>query len=103
MKYLIRNRKEFAITVAAAVAAIVNFVNAIRSGVVSEDTIIALIVTVLGVLAWYYNMPTSAENDKATAEMRQAKAEHKEGSKGEQFFDEEIDEDEDAEGDDYED
>ena len=103
MKYLIRNRKEFAITVAAAVAAIVNFVNAIRSGVVSEDTIIALIVTVLGVLAWHYNMPTSAENDKATAEMRQAKAEHKESYKGEQFFDEEIDEDEDAEGDDYED
>lgn len=103
MKYLIRNRNEFAITVAAAVAAIINFVNAVRSGVVSEDTIIALIITVLGVLAWYYNMPTSAENDKATAEMRQAKEEHKEGYKGEQFFDEETDEGEDAEGDDYED
>ena len=88
MKYLIKNRKEFAITVAAAVAAIVNFINALRSGVVSEDTIIALIVTVLGVLAWYYNMPTSEENNEATAEMRQKKRENEVGYLGERFFDE---------------
>lgn len=93
MKYLIKHRKEFAITVAAAVAAIINFVNAVRSGIFSEDTLIAVIVSVLGLLAWYYNMPTSAENDIATNEMRQRKAENSEGYKGEKFF-EEVEKDE---------
>lgn len=88
MKYLIKHRKEFAITVAAAVAAIINFVNAVRSGIFSEDTLIAVIVSVLGLLAWYYNMPTSEENDIATNEMRQRKAEKTEAYKGEKFFDE---------------
>ena len=93
MKYLIKHRKEFAITVAAAVAAVINFANAVRSGVFSEDTLIAVIVSLLGLLAWYYNMPTSEENDIATNEMRQRKAESSEGYKGEKFF-EEVDKDE---------
>lgn len=70
MRYLIQNRKEFAITVAAFVMAIVNLINAIRKGALSEDTIIAVLVTAVGVLAWYYNMPTSEENSLATGYMR---------------------------------
>ena len=93
MKYLIKHRKEFAITIGAAFTAIVNFINAAKSGLVSEDMVVALVFTVLGVLAWYYNMPTSAENDIATDEMRQRKAENSEGYKGEKFF-EEVDKDE---------
>lgn len=91
MKYLIKHRKEFAITIAAAVAAVINFVNAVRSGVFSEETLIAVIVSVLGVLAWYYNMPTSEENDIATNEMRQRKLENDPNYKGEKFFDEVTD------------
>ena len=91
MKYLIKHRKEFAITVGAAFAAIANFYNAAKSGMVSEETVVAVIFTVLGVLAWYYNMPTSAENDEATAEMRQRKLENDPNYKGERFFDEVTD------------
>ena len=91
MKYLIKHRKEFAITIGAAFTAIVNFINAARSGIVSEDTVIAVVFTVLGVLAWHYNMPTSAENDEATAEMRQRKLENDPNYKGEKFFDEVTD------------
>ncbi len=93
MKYLIQHRKEFAITVAAAIMAIINLIKAIRSGILSEDAIIAVIVTVLGVLAWYYNMPTSQENHEATEAMRQRKEEAKAGYVGERFFDDLDEED----------
>lgn len=91
MKYLIKHRREFAITVGAAFMAIVNFINAAKTGIISEDTVIALVYTALGVLAWYYNMPTSAENDEATTEMRQRKLENDPNYKGEKFFDEVTD------------
>lgn len=77
MKYLIQNRKEFAITVAGFVMAVINLVNAVRHGVLSEETIIAVVFTFFGVLAWYFNMPTSEENCLSTGYMRWLKETNK--------------------------
>jgi len=53
--------------------AVVNLINGIRHGILSEESIIAVLVTAAGVLAWYFNMPTSEENCMATGEMRARK------------------------------
>lgn len=94
MRYLIQNRKEFAITVAAFIMSVINLGRAIKSGEISEDLIIAVLVTGITVLAWYFNMPTSEENCKATGFMRLEKAQKNLGKiySGEDFTDY-IDED----------
>ena len=92
MKYLIQNRKEFAITVAAFIMAVINLVKAIKSGDISEDLIIAVLVTATTILAWYYNMETSEENCRYTGLMRLEK-QHNRGEDdegGENFFDEPV-------------
>ena len=93
MRFLIQNKKEFAITVAAFIMAVINLVRAIMSKQISEELIVAVLVTASTVLAWYYNMPTSEENCIATGQMRHAKAQKKDGYKGE-VFDDEPDEEE---------
>ena len=94
MKYLIQNKKEFAITVAAFIMAVINLVRAIRSHEVSEELIVAVLVTASTVLAWYYNMPTSEENCKYTGLMRLEKASNRmDEIAGENFFDDFEDED----------
>ena len=96
MKYLIQNKKEFAITVAAFIMAVINLVKAIRSGDISEELIIAVLVTATTVLAWYYNMPTSEENCKYTGLMRLEKQTNKvDEFVGEDFFSEPDEETED--------
>ena len=89
MRYLIQNRKEFAITVAAFIMAVINLYKAIRSHDVTQDLIIAVLVTGTTILAWYYNMPTSEENSRHTGLMRLEKAEKKYDDDfiGEEFFD----------------
>ena len=52
---------------------------------INEDLIIAVVYGFFGVLAWFYNMPTSEENCEATGYMRQRKAEKKADYKGEKF------------------
>ena len=89
MKYLIQNRKEFAISVGFFVMAVINLVRAIMSKDITEDLVATAIYTFFGVLAWYFNMPTSEENCRHTGEMRQEKAEKKEDYIGERFFDDE--------------
>lgn len=74
MKYLLQNRKEVAITIAAFVMAVINLVRAIRSHEVTQDLIVAVLVTASTVLAWYYNMGTSEENRVHTDMMRLEKA-----------------------------
>ena len=93
MKYLIQHRKEFAITVAAFVMAVINLYKAIKSHNVTEDVIIAVLVTATTILAWYYNMPTSEENSIHTGMMRLEKAEKNRDDDfiGETFFDEDYD------------
>lgn len=70
MKYLIQNRKEVAITIAAFVMAVINLIRAIKSKDITEELIVAVLVTGSTVLAWYYNMGTSEENRVATDMMR---------------------------------
>lgn len=87
MKYLIQNRKEFAISVGFFVMTIINIVKAIRSNDVTEDLIVAVVYGAFGVLAWFYNMPTSQENCEYTGMMRLEKDINKGKITGENFFD----------------
>lgn len=86
MKYLIQNRKEFAISVGFFVMTIINLIKAVRSHDMTEDLIVAVVYGFFGVLAWFYNMPTSKENCEHTGVMRLEK--HRPDD-GENFFDEE--------------
>ena len=83
MKYLIQNRKEFAISVGFFVMTAISLVKAIMAKELNEDLIIAFIYAFFGVLAWYYNMPTSKENCEHTGMMRLDK--HRPDD-GEDFF-----------------
>lgn len=85
MRYLIKHKKEFAITVAAFVMAVINLIRAIRSKEISEELIVAVLVTGTSILAWYYNMPTSEENCNATGMMRLLKDQRKGKITGEDF------------------
>lgn len=85
MKYLIQHRKEFAISVGFFVMTAISLIKAIMQKEINEDLIIAVVYGFFGVLAWFYNMPTSEENCEATGEMRQKKAEKKADYKGEKF------------------
>ena len=93
MKYLVQHRKEFAITVAAFIMAVINLYKAIKSHDVTEDVIIAVLVTATTILAWYYNMPTSEGNSRHTGQMRLEKAEQNRDADyiGETFFDDDED------------
>ena len=93
MKYLIQHRKEFAISVGFFVMTAISLVKAIMQKEINEDLIIAVVYGFFGVLAWFYNMPTSEENCEATGEMRLKKKQKKGKIDGENFI-EEGDEDE---------
>ena len=102
MEYLIQNRKEFIITCGVfATIAIVIFraIWATIHGEFSAENVRELIAAVFEILGWYYNMPTSEENNRHTAEMRQEKAEKYPDYEGERFFSEEdiVEDDEDDE------
>ena len=92
MKYLIKNRKEFAISVGFFVMTAFNLYRAIVSKDITEDLIAAVIYAFFGILAWFYNMPTSEENCIHTGEMRLEKEEKKYPElNGEKFYiDEEV-------------
>ena len=94
MKYLIQNRKEFAISAGFFIMTAINLIKAIKSQNVTQDVVVALIYAFFGVMAWFYNMPTSEENCKYTGLMRLKKAHRKGRIDGEDFFDEaeEVDE-----------
>ena len=85
MKYLIQNKKEFAITVGVFGMTALNLGRAIKSRDVTEDVIVAFVLAVLTLLGWYYNMPTSETNSKYTGKMR---LEKERPDDGEDFFEE---------------
>lgn len=85
MKYLIQNRKEFAISIGFFVMTAINLIKAIMSKDLTEDLIVAVIYGFFGVLAWFYNMPTSEENCVHTGMMRLEKEQHKGQFDGEDF------------------
>lgn len=88
MKYLIQNRKEFAISVGFFVMTAINLVKAIMSKDITEDLVVAIIYAFFGVLAWFYNMPTSEENCRHTGAMRLEKEQRKGIFTGENFIEE---------------
>lgn len=94
MKYLIQNRKEFAISVGFFIMTAVNLIRAIRSGEVAQDLIVAVVYGAFGVLAWFYNMPTSEANAEFTGQMRLEKAQRAGGITGENFLDDYVEDDE---------
>lgn len=94
MRYLIQNRKEFAISAGFFIMTAINLVKAIMSKDVTEDLVVAVIYAFFGVLAWFYNMPTSLENSKYTGLMRLEKKYPDDD--GENFFDAPEEGEEDA-------
>lgn len=82
MKYLIKHKKEFVITIAVFLAIFYILFDGIKRGAACESVLESIAI----VLGWYYNMPTSIENCEATGEMRQRKAEQKDDYKGEKFY-----------------
>lgn len=102
MKYLIKNRKEFAISVGFFVMTAVNLIRALMAKEIDEGLIVAVVYAFFGVLAWFYNMSTSEENCKHTGEMRLEKKMKKilkdeEQFIGENFFDDIKEEDQEEE------
>lgn len=89
MKYLVQNRKEFAISIGFFVMTAINLIKAIKSKDLTQDLVVAVIYAFFGVLAWFYNMPTSEENCKHTGLMRTEKEYNKGIISGENFFDDE--------------
>ena len=90
MKYLIQNRKEFAISVGFFVMTAINLIKAVRSHDMTEDLIVAVVYGFFGVLAWFYNMPTSEENCVATGRVRHEKA-YKKGQIDSEDYSEDYD------------
>lgn len=86
MKYLIQNKKEFAISIGVFVMTLINLIRAIMSKQITEECIVAFVLAFFTVLGWYFNMPTSEENCEATGEMRAKKNEAKGDVEGEYFW-----------------
>lgn len=97
MKYLVQNKKEFAITVGVFAVNAYNLWKALKRGVVDEQTIAAFVFALLTLLGWYYNMPTSEENCRYTGAMRAEKEFLKSGTDGENFFDDIVEDSEEGE------
>lgn len=94
MKYLVQNRKECTMTIVALIVAILDFLK-VFFGVdfgIADEQVLAVVSGLMGVLVWYYNMPTSLENCIHTGEMRAEKAERKGKCKGEKFYSDEDEE-----------
>jgi len=83
MKYLIKNKKEFAISVGVFVMTAINIVRAIMAKEITEECVVAFVLALFTLLGWFYNMPTSEENCKYTGMMR---LEKKRPDDGEDFF-----------------
>lgn len=86
MKYLIQNKKEFAISIGVFVMTLINLIRAIMSKQITEECIVAFVLAFFTVLGWYFNMPTSEENCEATGEMRAKKKEMRGNIEGEYFY-----------------
>lgn len=83
MKYLIQNKKEFAISVGVFVMTAINIIRAIMAKEITEECIVAFVLAFFTLLGWFYNMPTSKENCEYTGLMRLEKTKPDDG---EDFF-----------------
>ena len=94
MRYLIKNKKEFAISIGVFVMTLLNLIRAIMSKDITEECIVAFVLAAFTLFGWFYNMPTSKENCEMTGEMRLKKRQNKGKIDGEDFIEEpqEVDE-----------
>lgn len=74
MKYLIKHKKELAISIGVFVMTIVNLIKTIKTGDITEDVIVAFVLALFTILGWYFNNPTSIEGDISKIEIKQRKA-----------------------------
>lgn len=75
MRYLIKHKKEFTITVVALIVAIADLLKVFGVDMpIDEDSVYAVVSAVMGVLVWFYNMPTSIEGEIGKIELKQRKA-----------------------------
>ena len=89
MKYLIKHKKEFTITVVALIVAIADMLKVFGVDMpIDKASVYAVVSAVMGVLVWFYNMPTSKENCEHTGAMRLEKEQAKGIITGEDFTDE---------------
>lgn len=84
MKHLIKNTKEFIITILVFITIAFILYDGFKEGTPIDNVIESVII----ILGWYYNMPTSEENCLATGRMRAEKEQKKDGYVGECFTDE---------------
>ena len=102
MKYLIKNQKEFIISLgvfATILLVLIWSFYSIFTGDFTYKNLVAVIGSIFELLGWYYNMPTSEENCRHTGEMRAEKEYNKGIITGEDFYNEveEIEEEEEVE------
>ena len=75
MKYLIKHKKEFIITIVALVVAIADFLKVFGVDLpVTEDSVYAVVSAIVGGLCWFYNYPTSIEGHTAKINLKEMKA-----------------------------
>ena len=79
MKYLIQNRKEFAITVGFFIMMAYDLYSKLKQGDIDANLIATFVFYALGLMGWFYNMPTSDMNNEFTPIMRYAKEQAKKG------------------------
>lgn len=74
MKFLIQHKERFALAIAVVVINAINLGQAIKDGVLTQETIVAFLVAIFTLLGLYYNIPTSEENSYHTQLMQLEKA-----------------------------
>lgn len=74
MKYLIQHKERFALAIAVVVINAINLGQAIKDGVLTQETIVAFLVAIFTLLGLYYNIPTSEENSYHTQLMQLEKS-----------------------------
>lgn len=75
MRYLIKHKKEFTITVVALIVAIADMLKVFGISMpIDEASVYAVVSAIMGVLVWFYNYPTSIEGHISKIELKQRKA-----------------------------
>lgn len=74
MKYLIQHKERFALAIAVVVINAINLGQAIKDGVLTQETLVAFLVAIFTLLGLFFNIPTSEQNLYHTEQMLLEKA-----------------------------
>lgn len=75
MRYLIKHKKEFTITIVALIVAIADMLKVFGVDMpIDEASVYAVVSAVMGVLVWFYNYPTSIEGHISKINLKEMKA-----------------------------